>query len=306
MSDAFLAFLGECQGRIAPVLEAVSSHRPSEFAALDTGTLSGRLHEAMTYSLLNGGKRVRSALVYAAAGAAGGAPSDRAEDAIAASLECLHAYSLVHDDLPAMDDDDLRRGQPSCHRAYDEATAILTGDALQAIAFELLADCPDLAPAQRIDLIKALAAASGPRGMVGGQFIDLNIARLAPGIDLLQTIHRLKTGALIRAAVAMGGIAAAADPATLDALDRYGCAIGLAFQVKDDLLDIEGTTETLGKQQGSDLANDRMTYPALLGPEASRTHLQELLQEAIDALAPLGASAGRLVGLARYIVERDH
>lgn len=306
MNADFLQFLEHCQQRIAPVLQAASAPAPSEYSGSDTAALRGTLHDAMRYSLLNGGKRVRATLVYASAAAAGGARSARAEDHIAASVECLHAYSLVHDDLPAMDDDDLRRGQPSCHRAYDEATAILAGDALQTLAFELLADCPDLDAEQRIGLVKALASAAGVRGMVGGQYIDMQSARHPAGVELLQTMHRLKTGALIRAAITMGAIAAGADHATREALDHYGQAIGLAFQVKDDLLDIEASTGDLGKRQGSDVANNKMTFPALLGVQTSRDHLEQLYADALAALQPLGARAAHLSGLARYIVMRGH
>ncbi len=306
MNAEFLQFLAHCQRRIAPVLQAACAPHPSEYADLDSIRPRAVLHDAMRYSLLGGGKRVRATLVYASAEAAGGASSASAADHIAASVECLHAYSLVHDDLPAMDDDDLRRGQPSCHKAYDEVTAILAGDALQALAFELLADCPDIDARRRIALVKALAAAAGARGMVGGQYVDMRSGAHPAAIELLQTIHLLKTGALIRAAIAMGAIAADADPGTRRLLDRYGRAIGLAFQVKDDLLDIEASTGDLGKRQGSDLANDKMTYPALLGVQASRDHLNQLYAEALVALEPLGERAIQLRELARYVVTRGH
>lgn len=205
-----------------------------------------------------------------------------------------------------MDDDDLRRGLPSCHKAYDEATAILAGDALQSLAFELLADCPGLSPQQRITLVQILASAAGARGMAGGQFVDLSIEQRQPSIELLETMHQMKTGALIRASLSMGGVAASASPAALQSLDQFGHLLGLAFQVKDDLLDIEASTGTLGKRQGSDIANNKMTYPALLGFEASKERLEALREQALAALRPFGLSARQLVNLTHYVMDRDH
>ena len=306
MKPSFPEYLQSAQQRVNNALVQLSQQRPSEFSEHDDTSLDATLYEAMAYCLLNGGKRVRATLVYASAEAVNNNCSVDALDHIAASLECLHAYSLVHDDLPAMDDDDLRRGQPTCHKAYDQATAILTGDALQCLAFELLADCPALEAQQRIALVKTLAAAAGTRGMVGGQFIDLRMERHTPAVELLEAIHSLKTGALIRAAIAMGAIAAGASSAQLRALDRYGQTIGLAFQVKDDLLDIEGSTEILGKQQGSDISNSKMTYPSLLGLEGTRAKLQQLLEQAQQSLQSFGNDAVQLQQLARYIVSRDH
>jgi geranylgeranyl pyrophosphate synthase len=312
MKQAFPEYLQSCRQRTDRALTQLNQLNPrnqqhqSGCSEHPDNKLDAELLNAMRYSLLNGGKRVRATLVYASATAVNNDCSNEALDAIAASIECLHAYSLIHDDLPAMDDDDLRRGQPTCHKAYDEATAILAGDALQCLAFELLADCPHLAAPQRIALVKALAAAAGARGMVGGQFIDLSMERHTPAIDLLQTIHSLKTGALIRAAITMGAIAASANSAELQALDRYGEAIGLAFQIKDDLLDIEGSTETLGKQQGSDINNSKMTYPSLLGLQGSKDKLDQLLQQARQTLQSFGSHAEQLQQLAHYIVSRDH
>jgi geranylgeranyl pyrophosphate synthase len=247
---------------------------------------------------------VRPLLVYAAAEAIIGNDQQPALDGIACAVEYIHAYSLVHDDLPAMDDDDLRRGNPTCHKKFDEATAILAGDALQSRAFELLT-LLDLDAEQRLALIATLAAAAGPRGMVGGQAIDL--AAVQQRIDLahLETMHRLKTGALIRAAVRMGAIAAKADAQQLLALDQYAAAIGLSFQVQDDILDITSDTATLGKQQGADLIRDKPTYPALLGLEAARAKAAALHRDAIDALAQFGANAERLRQLSAFIIERD-
>ena len=306
MKPSFPEYLQSAQQRVNNALVQLSQQRQSEFSGHDDASLDATLYEAMAYCLLNGGKRVRATLVYASAEAVNNNCSVEALDYIAASLECLHAYSLVHDDLPAMDDDDLRRGQPTGHKAYDEATAILTGDALQCLAFELLADCPGLEAQQRIALVKTLAAAAGTRGMVGGQFIDLRMERHTPALELLEAIHSLKTGALIRAAITMGAIAAGANSEQLQALDRYGQTIGLAFQVKDDLLDIEGSTEILGKQQGSDISNRKMTYPSLLGLDGTRDKLQQLLEHAQQSLQSFGNDAMQLQQLAGYIVSRDH
>ncbi|WP_111415501.1 (2E,6E)-farnesyl diphosphate synthase [Billgrantia lactosivorans] len=261
-----------------------------------------RLEAAMRHGLLVGGKRLRPLLVYLAGRALGA--GDEALDAPAAAVELIHAYSLVHDDLPAMDDDDLRRGQPTVHRAYDEATAILAGDALQSLAFEVLARAahPRL-PA----LIHTLATAAGRDGMVGGQALDLAAVGGHPDVEALATMHAHKTGALIRAAVRMGALAAVAenDP-RVTALDRYAAALGLAFQIHDDVLDVTGDTRTLGKASGADAARDKPTYPALLGLEGARRRASELTEEALSALAPLGEAGEPLAQLARYMIERDH
>lgn len=263
------------------------------------------LRAAMRYSLFNGGKRVRPVLAYAAAQAVRPGLDLTLIDPVAAALECLHAYSLVHDDLPAMDDDDLRRGQPTCHIAFNEATAILAGDGLQALAFELLSQAP-LAPETRIQLVQLLANASGAEGMVLGQAIDL--AAVDKHLDLaqLENMHRHKTGALIRASVAMGATAAAASQAQLKALDAYAAAIGLAFQVQDDILDVVADTATLGKQQGADIARNKPTYVALLGLEGARAKAAELHAEALAALVEFGEHATPLRQLATYIVERGN
>lgn len=261
-----------------------------------------RLEAAMRHGLLVGGKRLRPLLVYLAGRALGA--SDEALDAPAAAIELIHAYSLVHDDLPAMDDDDLRRGQPTVHRAFDEATAILAGDALQTLAFEVLARAahPRL-PA----LMLTLATAAGRDGMVGGQALDLAAVGGHPDVEALATMHGHKTGALIRAAVRMGALTAVAehDP-RVEALDRYAAALGLAFQIHDDVLDVTGDTRTLGKASGADAARDKPTYPALLGLEGARGKASELTDEALLALAPLGEAGKPLAQLARYMIERDH
>lgn len=287
------AYQQRCQTRVdsalAPLFEAP---RPE----------LGRLYDAMAYSVMGGGKRVRPLLVYAACEALGGDPA-RADQA-ACAVELIHAYSLVHDDLPAMDDDDLRRGRPTTHKAYDEACAILAGDGLQTLAFETLLAAPQDA-AVRLEMVAVLARASGPAGMVGGQAIDLESVGRRIDQPALETMHLHKTGALIAASVQLGALASGAATATdREALARYAQAIGLAFQVWDDVLDIEGDTQTLGKRQGADIARDKPTYPALLGLEAAKAYALELCDTALAAIAPLGERAEPLRALARYIVGR--
>lgn len=264
-----------------------------------------RLHQAMRYAVLGGGKRVRPLLVYAT-GAAVGAPSARL-DIPACSLELIHAYSLVHDDLPAMDDDDLRRGRPTCHRAFDEATAILTGDALQTLAFQILAQAPDLdvEPGVRLRMIETLARATGSRGMAGGQAIDLAAVGQELDIVQLEDMHIHKTGALIRASVLLGALCAERlDEPRLEQLDHYAKCVGLAFQIQDDILDVVGDTATLGKTAGADTARAKPTYPALLGLEGARQRTLELLALANRSLSDFGAEADALRGLADYIIRR--
>lgn len=261
---------------------------------------------ASQYALINSGKRIRPVMVYAAARAVGHEGAGTDLDHIACALEIVHSYSLVHDDLPAMDDDDLRRGKPSLHKAYDEATAILVGDGLQARAFELLADAPGLGAEQRIAMVKVLAKAAGPAGMVGGQFIDIQATGSDMTLEQLQAMHSLKTGALIRASLALGGIAAGASEQQLAALDEYGTHIGLAFQVVDDILDVESDTETLGKTQGKDAEANKPTYVKLLGLDGAKAEAQTLLNAALDAVDSFDSSADHLRDLARYIVERSH
>ena len=263
------------------------------------------LHRAMRYAVLGGGKRLRPLLVYAS-GTTLGAPTARL-DAAAAAVEIIHAYSLVHDDLPAMDDDSLRRGRPTCHVVFGEAMAILAGDALQALAFELLAHdaALEVDPATRVDMLRALAVACGSQGMAGGQAFDLAAVGKKLGHAELERMHVHKTGALIRASVRIGALVAGAqEAATLDALERYGHAVGLAFQIRDDLLDIEGATEQLGKTAGKDAASAKPTYPAILGIEASRQELAKLTAAALDAVKPLGARAKPLSDLARFVAGR--
>ncbi len=264
-----------------------------------------RLYAAMRYSVMNGGKRVRPLLAYAACEALGVAPEHA--NGAACAVELIHAYSLVHDDLPAMDDDDLRRGQPTTHKAFDEACAILAGDGLQSLAFNALLD-PQLSPqtdAIRLAMVQTLALAAGPAGMVGGQAIDLGSVGLKLDQTALEFMHRHKTGALIEASVRLGALASArADQLQLQALQTYARAIGLAFQVQDDILDVESDTETLGKRQGADIARDKPTYPALLGLDAAKAYALELRDQALHALRPFDAAAEPLRALARYIVER--
>jgi len=265
-----------------------------------------RLHEAMRYAVLGPGKRVRPVLVYAT-GEAIDAELDSL-DSSAAAVEFIHAYSLIHDDLPAMDNDDLRRGRPTCHRAYDEATAILAGDALQALAFHTLAHDRRLTvPAERrVEMIALLANASGSVGMAGGQAIDLAAVGKKLNLAELENMHLHKTGALIRASVRLGFIAAGGtDPAAERALDVYARNVGLAFQVHDDILDVEGATEVIGKPQGSDIDRDKPTYPNLLGMVEAKATARRLCDEAVASLAGFGAGAETLRELARYIVGRD-
>jgi farnesyl diphosphate synthase/geranylgeranyl diphosphate synthase type II len=261
---------------------------------------------ALDYALQSGGKRIRPQLLFAAGYSVTG---DLAEDTYlshpACAIELIHTYSLIHDDLPAMDDDDLRRGKPTLHKAYDEATAILVGDGLQARAFELIADAPGLSPEQKVTIIKVLAEAAGLQGMVGGQYIDISSTGKDLTLEQLQAMHALKTGALIRAALAMGGIAAGASEEQLAALDEYGRHIGLAFQVVDDILDVEGDTKTLGKTQGKDDDANKPTYVKLMGLDGAKEEARRLLRAAIAALDGFGESADHLRELARYIVERD-
>ncbi len=262
-----------------------------------------RLHAAMRYSVLEGGKRVRPLLAYAA-GELGGAPVERVEIA-AAAVELIHAYSLVHDDMPCMDDDVLRRGKPTCHVEYDEATALLVGDALQSLAFQLLSEqrlSDDVA--KQLQMVKLLAVASGSRGMAGGQAIDLASVGKQLTVPELEQMHIHKTGALIRAAILLGAHCGNLDQAQLDKLDHYGKCIGLAFQVVDDVLDSEADTVTLGKTAGKDADNDKPTYVTLLGVPAAKKMAAELHAEALDALVEFGASAQRLRELADFIVMR--
>ncbi len=302
MTDTAALFLHWAQ-RVEAALE---SALPSERDA------PRRLHAAMRHAALGGGKRMRPLLVYAA-----GTLLDADEtllDAPAAAVELIHAYSLVHDDLPAMDDDALRRGRPTVHVAFDEATAILAGDALQTRAFEVLAQAD--APAElRVGWLQSLATASGAAGMCGGQALDIDATgsasdarpvRHRQSLAELQRMHALKTGALIRAAVRMGALAGHASAEQRARLDDFASALGLAFQVRDDILDVEQSSEKLGKTAGKDAAQDKSTYPALLGMDGAKTKLRELAATMHDTLAPFGDKAAALAALGQLAVERDH
>ncbi len=265
-----------------------------------------RLHEAICYSALDGGKRIRPLLVYAAGEAVGVA--QELLDIPAVAIELIHVYSLIHDDLPAMDDDDLRRGKPSNHKAFDEATAILAGDALQAMAFNLLATSPlfDVSAETRLTLIHELSQAAGIAGMVGGQAIDLDSVDKTLSLSELENMHRCKTGALIRASVLMPAYCSSqVTPEQIKQLEHFADCIGLAFQVQDDILDIESDTETLGKMQGSDIAANKPTYPSIIGLEASKKKLVTLYDEAISSLETFGNSVQSLQELAEFIVKRS-
>ncbi|HVI55321.1 MAG TPA: farnesyl diphosphate synthase [Luteibacter sp.] len=292
----------------APLKALVGRADEALARALPSGDLPPvELHGAMRYAVLGGGKRLRPLLVYAAGHALG--RDDGILDAPACAVEIIHAYSLVHDDLPAMDDDALRRGQPTCHIVYGEAMAILAGDALQALAFEILStpygDSDD--STARIAMLRALGAACGAEGMAGGQAFDLSAVGRKLSLADLERMHAYKTGALIRASVRLGALAAGCtDAALLDRLDRYGHAVGLAFQVRDDILDVEGESAVIGKTAGKDAAADKPTFPSIIGLAASRERLDTLVRDALEAIAPLGERGEWLADLARYSAQRRH
>ena len=268
-------------------------------------TLPEKLHRAMRYSVLGGGKRIRPVLVYAT-GAALDADPDTL-DAPAAAIELMHAFSLVHDDLPAMDDDDLRRGRPTTHIEFDEATAILAADAMQPLAFKVLATdsamtCSDEARLRVIDL---LATACGSTGMTGGQAIDLGAEGRRLSAAELENMYRLKTGLLLHTSVVSAAICSGADENTIASFSKFIDNLGLAFQIRDDILDIEGTTEVIGKQQGADIAHDKATWPAMFGMEKAKQQANDLLHEALEEISTIGSEADPLRHIARYIVERD-
>ena len=291
--------------------EFLQEHQSCVEAALNTWLPAAEiqpehLHEAMRYSVLSDGKRIRPVLVYAAGKVFG--VNRNALDAPACAVEMIHAYSLIHDDLPAMDDDDLRRGRPTCHRAYDEATAILAGDSLQALAFHVLAHDSNMIvnAEQKIQMIDILAHASGSRGMAGGQAIDLASVGKALNIAELENMHIHKTGALIRASVELGALSQPGVESELfNKVSHYAKCIGLAFQVQDDILDIESDTETLGKPQGSDMERNKPTYPNLLGLDGAKDVAKQLHEEALSSLSMFDDSADPLRWIADYIVQRD-
>jgi len=265
------------------------------------------LAEAIRYSVVGGGKRIRPAMVYAA-GEAMGVSTDLL-DIPACAVEMIHAYSLIHDDLPAMDDDDLRRGRPTCHKAFDEATAILAGDALQALAYEILAkdDHKQLTPEHRITMLSLLTEASGAHGMAGGQAVDLASVGKQLTLEQLEHMHQLKTGALIRASILLGGMCKRdISEAEIQMLSRYACCIGLSFQIQDDILDVISDTKTLGKPQGSDQKQEKPTFPAIIGLETSKQRALEQHQLALKILEPLDKKADSLRQLSAYIVQRTY
>jgi geranylgeranyl pyrophosphate synthase len=291
-------YLKSCQDRIEKALDA---------AIPDASIEPRHLHEAMRYSVLVGGKRVRPVLVYATGKALGIDPERL--DGPACAVELIHAYSLVHDDLPSMDDDDLRRGRPTCHKAYDEATAILVGDALQSLAFRVLCQNSEMEAdaATRLKMVDTLALASGSRGMAGGQALDLAAEGCELNLAELENLHIHKTGELIRASVNFGCLSAPdADESQVKKLDHYAKCIGLAFQVQDDILDIEGSTETLGKTQGKDQAQGKSTYPSLIGLQGAKEKADLLRREAIESLSGLDERADPLRWIADYIIDRSH
>ncbi|WP_432459807.1 MULTISPECIES: (2E,6E)-farnesyl diphosphate synthase [unclassified Agarivorans] len=294
MNHKLAHVLGHYQTQINTYLEQVLQQQPVS---------DPRLLAAMQHGLLLGGKRIRPLLVYLV-GQLNQAPM-AALNAAAAAVECIHAYSLIHDDLPAMDDDALRRGQPTCHISFDEATAILAGDALQSLAFNLLAEAP-VNDAQKVAMLKVLSQAAGYNGMCGGQALDIAATDQTVTLAQLETVHKHKTGALIQAAVMMGAICANISHAEQQALLRYADALGLAFQVRDDILDIISDTDTLGKPQGSDQALNKSTYPSLLGIEGAIAKAETLGKEALQALETLPYNGEQLALLADYVVHRDN
>lgn len=266
-----------------------------------------RLHRAMRYAVLGGGKRMRPFLVYATAMAVG--VELHRLDTVAAAVELIHAYSLVHDDLPAMDNDELRHGKLTCHKAFDEATALLAGDALQTLAFQLLAQDAEQVQDSRLQLkwLAILAQAAGSRGMAGGQAIDLEAVGRELTLAELENMHIHKTGALLRASVLMGAVSQTdLSAAGLEKLDHYAKCIGLAFQIRDDILDVVADTQTLGKRQGADVALNKPTYPALLGLDGARNHARMLVESALNSVNDFGPQADGLRWIAAYIVERSH
>lgn len=278
-------------------------------AALDrllppAATAPVTLHEAMRYSLFAGGKRLRPVLCLAAAEACGGAPE--AALPLAAAVECLHTYTLIHDDLPCMDDDDFRRGRPTCHKVYGEGIAVLAGDGLLTAAFEILAGAEPTHRYSTAAYVKELAVASGSRHLIGGQVLDLEGEGQPITADQLRFIHESKTAALLTASLRLGAMAANATDAQLEAVGRFGHALGLAFQIIDDILDVTQSSEKLGKSAGKDAAAQKATYPALFGLETSRTEAGRLTREALDAVEIFGAESGRLREIAHYLLGRDY
>lgn len=297
MSHLFQSRLDEYQSRVNSALDKyLPANDPPEH----------NLAEAIRYSVIGGGKRIRPAMVYAA-GEAMGVSTDLM-DIPACAVEMIHAYSLIHDDLPAMDDDDLRRGLPTCHKAFDEATAMLAGDALQALAYEILAkdEHKELTPEHRIEMLRILTVASGAHGMAGGQAVDLASVGKQLTLEQLEHMHQLKTGALIRASILLGGMCKQdITQQEIEILSQYALCIGLSFQIQDDILDVISDTETLGKPQGSDEEQEKPTFPAIIGLEKSKELALEQHRMALKHLEPLDEKADSLRQLSAYIVERQ-
>lgn len=303
MNPALSTFMAHSRARCEARLRAVSrltAQDPRAAASL------GGLEAAVSYALQAGGKRIRPCLVYAAAQAVdSNGPAEVALENAACAIELVHTYSLIHDDLPAMDDDALRRGRPTLHKAFDEATAILVGDGLQALAFELLSEAQGVPAEDQIAMVKVLAQASGLGGMVGGQYVDIAATGSTLTLQELQGLHALKTGALIRAALSLGAVAAGASASERAALEMFGQHLGLAFQVVDDILDVEGNAATLGKTGGKDALAGKTTYVSLLGLAGARAAADALLTEGLEALGRFGRQADPLRELARFIVQRE-
>lgn len=298
MTSALIEYLNTYKARVERTLDQWLP---------DASTMPSRLHQAMRYSTLDGGKRIRPALVYAT-GTALGIPY-KSLDGPACSVEIIHAYSLIHDDLPAMDNDDLRRGRPTCHKAFDDATAILAGDALQSISFQILVQDPHMIRDSevRLKMIETLALACGSRGMAGGQAIDLESTGKTLSLPELENMHIHKTGALIRASVLLGGLSLpGVDNSILEKLDHYAKCIGLSFQIQDDVLDVESDTATLGKTQGADQAQNKATYPSLVGLQEAKSMAQNLHEKALESLAGMDERADQLRWISEYIVERKN
>ena len=293
-NENFEKFLQYCQQRIEKKLGCVlAEHKDS----------SSRLHETISYSVLSGGKRLRPTLAYAAAEALGGITKDT--DLVSVSVEFIHTYSLIHDDLPSMDNDSLRRNKPTCHIVFGEALAILAGDALQTMAFQQLTKLNRVKPELSLRLIACLADAAGDRGMVKGQAIDVASVNQKLTLEKMQLMHRKKTGAMIHASIIMGALSTGqATPLQLKALDNYGSSIGLAFQVKDDILDVIGDTKVIGKKAGSDQALNKATYVKLLGLNGAKEKILELHASAVNALSIFDEDAKQLRAIADYIISR--
>ena len=288
-------FIVECHDQVNDQLEKIlpSEKEPGE-----------RLNAAIRYSVFSGGKRIRPLLCFGSACAVG--EPDENTTKIAAALEMMHTYSLIHDDLPAMDDDDLRRGKRACHREFDEGTAILAGDALQSLAIKQLTELSDIDPSINLELIRLLVRGSGTQGMVTGQAIDMASTGAQVDLPTLVEMHRLKTAAMIQSSVLMGALGTGnATEDQLDALKSYSTAIGVAFQIQDDILDVESTTQTMGKNQGADTRAEKSTFTSVLGVDSAKENVKELYDDCISSLEPLGENADKLRHIANFIVTRN-